>query len=233
MRDLIGPTWDHAGERDANWRPVVDLARLEADAAVDDRRRRDRDRAAEHLDRMADVLEGAVHVGPHEKAAAAELAAQSDRFQDRDPREMLEAALAAWEAIDHVPDATVTHLSLAEAHADTGDRDVAREHLVEGRRIAAELDAGPWLDRAAAIAHHYGFTTRARRPEDVLTGREAEVLALLAEGRTNKEIAENLFISAKTASVHVSRIIAKMGASNRTEAVSVARRHGLVEPAQR
>ena len=61
-----------------------------------------------------------------------------------------------------------------------------------------------------------------------LTDREVEVLALLAVGRTNRAIGEALFISAKTASAHVSRIFAKLGVANRAEAAGVAYRLGLV-----
>ena len=60
-----------------------------------------------------------------------------------------------------------------------------------------------------------------------LTEREREVLALVAEGRTNRQIADALFISAKTASVHVSNILAKLDVANRGEAAAVARRLGL------
>ena len=66
-----------------------------------------------------------------------------------------------------------------------------------------------------------------------LTAREAEVLALVAIGRTNRQIGEQLFISDKTASVHVSRILAKLNARSRTEAAAVAHRHGLAEPPDR
>ena len=57
-----------------------------------------------------------------------------------------------------------------------------------------------------------------------LTPREREVLALVADGRTNRQIAETLFISDKTASVHVSNILAKLGVANRGEAAAVAHR---------
>jgi DNA-binding NarL/FixJ family response regulator len=60
-----------------------------------------------------------------------------------------------------------------------------------------------------------------------LTHREAEVLALLAEGRTNRQIGRELFITPKTASVHVSRILAKLGVAGRGEAAAVAHRLGL------
>ncbi|HWU21757.1 MAG TPA: response regulator transcription factor, partial [Nocardioides sp.] len=61
-----------------------------------------------------------------------------------------------------------------------------------------------------------------------LTERESEILALVAEGRTNGEIGKQLFISTKTVSVHVSNILGKLGASGRTEAAAIARRDGLV-----
>ena len=60
-----------------------------------------------------------------------------------------------------------------------------------------------------------------------LTGREREVLVLVSQGRTNRQIGKNLFISEKTASVHVSNILAKLGAANRAEAGAKARALGL------
>ncbi len=60
-----------------------------------------------------------------------------------------------------------------------------------------------------------------------LTPRERDVLPLLVQGRTNKQIAEALFISENTAGVHVSNILGKMGASSRTEAAGIAARLGL------
>ena len=61
-----------------------------------------------------------------------------------------------------------------------------------------------------------------------LTARETEILGLVAQGRSNGEVARQLFISTKTVSVHVSNILAKLGASGRTEAAAIARRDGLL-----
>jgi DNA-binding NarL/FixJ family response regulator len=65
-----------------------------------------------------------------------------------------------------------------------------------------------------------------------LTAREQEVLRLLATGRSNREIAAELFIAPKTASVHVSNILAKLGAASRTEAAAIAHRNGVGLPAR-
>ena len=67
------------------------------------------------------------------------------------------------------------------------------------------------------------------RYDEPLTPREDEVLALVADGRSNGEIARHLFISAKTVSVHVSNVMAKLGAASRTEAVAVARTAGTAQ----
>jgi DNA-binding CsgD family transcriptional regulator len=61
-----------------------------------------------------------------------------------------------------------------------------------------------------------------------LAEREREVLALVAEGRSNTQIAQALFISPKTASVHVSNILAKLGVGGRGEAAALAHRNGLI-----
>jgi DNA-binding NarL/FixJ family response regulator len=64
-----------------------------------------------------------------------------------------------------------------------------------------------------------------------LTPREREVLALVADGRTNRQIAERLFISDSTAGVHVSNILGKLGVAGRGEAAAIAFRLGLVADA--
>ena len=60
-----------------------------------------------------------------------------------------------------------------------------------------------------------------------LTAREAEVLLLIAAGRSNQQIGEALFISPRTAQVHVTHLLAKLGLANRTEAAAFAHRHGI------
>jgi DNA-binding NarL/FixJ family response regulator len=74
------------------------------------------------------------------------------------------------------------------------------------------------------------FGARARRVHTALTDREREVLCLVAGGATNRAIAARLFISPKTASVHVSRILTKLDATTRTEAAALAHASGLVRP---
>jgi DNA-binding NarL/FixJ family response regulator len=67
-------------------------------------------------------------------------------------------------------------------------------------------------------------------PPGGLTPREFVVLGLLAQGKTNQEIAVELFIAERTASNHVSNILAKLNCGNRVEAAAFAHRHGLVKP---
>jgi DNA-binding NarL/FixJ family response regulator len=74
------------------------------------------------------------------------------------------------------------------------------------------------------------FGARAQRVHAALTEREREVLCLVAGGATNRAIASRLFISPKTASVHVSRILTKLDATTRTEAAALAHASGLVLP---
>jgi DNA-binding NarL/FixJ family response regulator len=89
----------------------------------------------------------------------------------------------------------------------------AIEALARRGRLAAELPGAPRTALASAV----------------LTPRESEVLALVAQGLTNRQVGARLFISEKTASVHVSNILAKLSAGGRTEAVAIAAARGLLE----
>ena len=92
-----------------------------------------------------------------------------------------------------------------------------------------DMKMQPSLDRALALkdkAESAPIPTPAL--PDGLTAREAEVLSLIATGRTNREIGEELFIALNTVERHVSNILSKTGSANRTEAASYANQHGLV-----
>ncbi|WP_329521397.1 helix-turn-helix transcriptional regulator [Spirillospora sp. NBC_01491] len=120
---------------------------------------------------------------------------------------------------------------LAEALAERGERDEAAAEWAAAVATAERLGAVPLLGalRALGTRARLGSARPAPRPGPfaALTVREREVLKLVAEGGNNKQIAAALFISPKTASVHVSNILAKLGASSRTQAAAMAHREGL------
>ncbi len=229
-RETYGGVWadrDLLRLDDYVWLMVVHAARMEADAVAAGPRE-DGAAALAHLQEIEKTADGFHRYGALGEVWPLDLTAQLDRFHGRDGRASLRAALAGWERVGHVPDVGVTHLSLAEQEAMHGGRDAARDHLAAGRAIAEQLDARPMLARADALVERYALAPRDRRTDDVLTDREAEVLRLVADGLTNGEIGKRLFVSPKTASVHVSNILTKLGAANRTEAAAVARRQGLL-----
>lgn len=161
------------------------------------------------------------------------------RAEGRDTVETWAPVVAAFECLDRPYDLAWVRLRLAGAllGEDGDERDRALELLRLASAVADHLGARPL---AAAVAR---LARRARldlapgaAPEPVpadpvaalgLTTREREVLRLVAAGRTNRQIAEELFISPKTVSVHVSNILAKLGVSSRGEAAALAHRLGL------
>jgi DNA-binding CsgD family transcriptional regulator/tetratricopeptide (TPR) repeat protein len=149
------------------------------------------------------------------------------------------AAAAAWERLGQPYRAAYAGFRQAEALlAGAGDRDTAAEVLrraaaITGRLGARLLDAEVQaLARRARLdlAGHAATMAPGAPPAAAqlgLTRREAEVLALVAAGRSNSQIAQALFISPKTASVHVSSILAKLDVHTRVEAAAIAHRLGL------
>ncbi len=136
------------------------------------------------------------------------------------------AAVAAYDDFGHVHEAARARTVLAGVLRATGDLAGARVVADEARATAHALGAVPLLDRLKEL----GSAPRraAPAPPAALTPREQEILALVAQGRSNGEIGRQLFISTKTVSVHVSNILGKLGAAGRTEAAAIAHRRGLL-----
>ncbi|HEY7077542.1 MAG TPA: response regulator transcription factor, partial [Solirubrobacteraceae bacterium] len=171
----------------------------------------------------------------HLATARAELARAGG---EGDPAEWI-AGARCWEALERPYPAAAARLAAAEALVGAGERDEAAAELARALEVAEQLGAG-WLSAEAR-----GLAARARlhpdepgaepgvEPESAeedpfgLTPRERQVLELLAEGATNREIGARLYMAEKTASVHVSRILSKLDVRSRTQAAAVAHRLGI------
>jgi DNA-binding NarL/FixJ family response regulator len=143
--------------------------------------------------------------------------------------ELVEAWRAAEEAAvryGSVPEIAQTRVRLSGVLRATGDPAGARAVGDLAREAARAMRAEPMLAELTALGSAPAPATASETA--TLTPRESEILALVAEGRSNGEIGKQLFISTKTVSVHVSNILAKLEAASRTEAAAVARRRGLL-----
>jgi DNA-binding CsgD family transcriptional regulator len=160
-------------------------------------------------------------------------------------RERAEWARARWAAGVPVPrgellDAWRASVTAFDERGDLHEGARSRLRLAEALVTMGQPSASETVAAALAAARHLGATPLVQALErlqpapmggsakGLLTAREAEVLSLVAEGRSNGEIGRALFISTKTASVHVSNILAKLGAGSRGEAAALARRAGLL-----
>ncbi|MGC0333919.1 DNA-binding CsgD family transcriptional regulator [Streptomyces sp. SAI-170] len=168
--------------------------------------------------------------GPEGLAWLARAEAECIRAQRGLDPEAWAAAVTAFDYGDPYEQARA-RVPFAEALLAADRREEAAAEAKAARETAARLGATPLLERVDALLR------RARLAEPApagssgparLTAREQDVLRLLALGRSNRQIGEELFITGKTASVHVSNILAKLGAASRTEAVAIAYREGLI-----
>ncbi|GAA1992090.1 ATP-binding protein [Kitasatospora viridis] len=141
-------------------------------------------------------------------------------------------AVAAWRALDQPYPLAQALLRAGQAALTAGDRPDGSELLREAAGLAERLGARPLAGRIAELTARERLAGAAADRLG-LTPRELEVLELVAQGRSNREIGERLFISAKTAGVHVSNLLPKLGAASRTEAAALALQLGLVRPAVR
>jgi DNA-binding CsgD family transcriptional regulator len=134
----------------------------------------------------------------------------------------LRTAWTTWCDLDVVYEAARTRVLIALACRDLGDEDTATMDLRSARQTFAELGAEPDVARVDALL--------APSPGDAsspLTGREAQVLQLVAAGKTNRQIAEDLVISEKTVARHIANIFLKISVSSRSAATGYAYQHGL------
>ncbi|MDN0199604.1 helix-turn-helix transcriptional regulator [Streptomyces sp. S.PNR 29] len=196
---------------------------------------------AEVLERLVTSAKSLTTAAPvwlaHEKWVRAEL----HRAEGRDTPDAWSEAVTAFECLERPYELARVRHRLAEAllTADSGEDERARatELLRLAHAVADHLGARPLADAVTLLAQRARLTL-SRTPDPApapadpaetlgLTSRERDVLRLVAVGRSNRQIAEELFISPKTASVHVSNILAKLGVSGRGEAAAVAHRLGL------
>ncbi|RAY16627.1 LuxR family transcriptional regulator [Actinomadura craniellae] len=202
-----------------------DATALEAVRAADDLVRRARETAA---DAAAGIPRG--WLGVEGVAWLARAEAEWHRARGDDGPDLWRAVVDAFDyGFDY--EVARSRLRLAESLAAHGDRAAATAEWRRALETAERLGAAPLaraLDRLGRRARLGGGGRPGAGPAG-LTGREREVLRLVAAGRNNREIAAALVISPKTASVHVSNILGKLGAASRTQAAAIAHREGLVD----
>ncbi|MGY1855049.1 helix-turn-helix transcriptional regulator [Modestobacter sp. SYSU DS0290] len=170
-------------------------------------------------------------VGIEARAWRTRLDAELARVRGAAAVELWRRAVEEFGGLGHVYEQARSRLRLAEARLDGDDRAGAAAELAAAHEVAVRLGAEPLRTAVEALARRSRLElpgVRAVEPGAVFTPRETEVLALVAQGRTNRQIGAELYISEKTASVHVSNILAKLGASGRAEAVALAAARGLL-----
>jgi DNA-binding CsgD family transcriptional regulator/tetratricopeptide (TPR) repeat protein len=161
--------------------------------------------------------------------------AQLQAEQHRDDPDAWRAVADAWQSGKRLPRVAYARYRQAAAFVAVGDRAAAEPVAQDAYSIATRVGFAWLSEQIAALARRsdldLGEPLVPTSPAEQvgLTSREREVLQLLAEGRTNRQIGEELFISTKTASVHVSNILAKLQVANRGAAAAAAYRLGLVE----
>jgi DNA-binding CsgD family transcriptional regulator len=230
-------------EDELHWVVIATLgARATADLAELARARRDATAETAARERATALRDGArerARSAAHPALAATIEAEHARAVGDSDPA-LWAAAARGWEARPAPFHAAYARWREAEAALARRDRGQAAEALFAAHAMASALGARALLGELDALARRARIALRGdeaapseREPlgagDDLgLTARELEVLERLALGETNRQIADALFISTRTAGVHVSHILSKLSAANRGEAAAIAHRLGLV-----
>jgi ATP/maltotriose-dependent transcriptional regulator MalT len=225
--------------------------RVEGDAGQAARDRQDAEAEAVARGRADLLIErtrlAAESCGPVEEAEVATAEAEYTRaVGDGNSIKLWASAAESWEALGRPYPVAYCRWREAEALMAERDRDGAARAASDGLARARKLGSA-WLveeieslaararlqlgDEAPIAASATGADGDQDDDPFGLTPRERDVLALVAAGATNREIGERLHMAEKTASVHVSRILAKLNVRSRTEAAAVAHRQGLVTTA--
>jgi DNA-binding NarL/FixJ family response regulator len=201
-----------------------------------------RSRAAKLLDEAREAAATAAAISPEALAWSRVAEAEQSRM-DGSSAATWHATAAAFDELDRPYVSAYCRWREAEAHVDAGaPRSTAAVPARTAHQVARGLRARLLQGRLELLAQRARLylvePSESVRAEALsllaselgITAREAEVLELVARGYTNREIAESLYVSAKTASVHVTNILRKLGVSSRREAAAVAQR--VAEPAE-
>jgi DNA-binding CsgD family transcriptional regulator/tetratricopeptide (TPR) repeat protein len=243
-----GLEWLAGTEEEEYFRYLLTLGlRAEADRAEQARARRApaqaedaRQVGAGLLARLRQLVDQTTAPQPETLAHATLGEAEATRLDGHANPDRWAAAAASWEALAQPYPAAYARWRQAEALlTGQGTRATATAALRSAHATAERLGAAPLCRELEGLARRAridlieptGAEAAPARPADPygLTPREREVLALVADGRTNPQIAQALFISARTAGIHVSNILAKLGVASRGEAAAIAHRGGFLD----
>ena len=242
-RCIVSRALSGSGEGQRYRWPVVSLgARIEAELML----------ACRDAGGPPDAVEGAAAlwheaerlpvITPADRGHRALCAAERARLLGKGETDAWAAAVESCRAMKEPLALAYALMRDAEALSDQSEMGAAATTAAESLRLATGMGAESLREETRALIRRARLriepptteteTQAATATDDVsqfgLTAREREVLILVADGRSNGEIADELFITRKTASVHVSHILSKLGVSTRVQAAAVAHRRGLI-----